>query len=175
MANARMLFPVKNSAEMGAAVLLFAAISVSAAGIGVRLAKSSGKPELTIDKGRQNPFWPPIHNAETARLAARLAMWAALCCSGIAAVAAFLAHNGMIVTSAASSTSAVLLAAGFGMLAVGIHRLHAWAAVLALGFFLSEWMVNLTVQPLVLTLILLLCFLNGVRGTIAYRRYRSRP
>ncbi|HME08083.1 MAG TPA: hypothetical protein VKG25_13590 [Bryobacteraceae bacterium] len=143
-------------AELAAAFLVFVAISVSAAGIG-----------LGFGKKNQNFLWPEIRDAGSARMAARLAMWAAFCSSGITALTAFLAHNGVIVGD--GPQMAVLRAILFGMLAIGIHRLSRSAAVLALLLFLIERTQNS--GPIALTIILLVCFANGVRGTMAFHRY----
>ena len=142
-------------AELTAAFLVFAAISISAAGIGLRFAKNT-----------RNLLWPEIQDATTARQAARQSMWAAFACSGITALSAFLANNGFVGDA---PQLAVLRAALFGMLAIGIGRLSRSAAVLALLIFLVERTQNS--GPIAFTVILLVCFVNGVRGTVAFHRY----
>ncbi len=144
-------------AELAAAILVFVAISVSAAGIG-----------LGFGKKHQNFLWPEIRDATSARMAARLAMWAAFCSSGITALTAFLVNNGVTIVGEGPQM-AVLRAILFGMLAIGIHRLSRSAAVLALLIFLIERTQNS--GPIALTIILLVCFVNGVRGTMAFHRY----
>jgi hypothetical protein len=149
-------------AEMAAAFVVFAAISISSAGIGLRFAKSSAKETLSDGSGTgstkryQNFFWPDVNTTRSAHSAARQAMWAAFCCSGLTALTAFLA---------------ILRALLYGALAIGIHRMSRSAASLALLIFLLERTQES--GPIAMTIILLVCFVNGVRGTVEYHRLSS--
>lgn len=143
-------------AELVAAFLVFVAISISAAGIGLRFGKL-----------HQNFLWPDIRDAASAQAAARLAMWAAFACSGITALTAFLANNGVTLVGDGPQM-AVQRASLYGLLAIGIHRLSRSAAVLSLLIFLLERTRDS--GPIALTIILLICFVNGVRGTVAFHR-----
>jgi hypothetical protein len=155
-------------AEMAAAFVVFAAISVSSAGIGLRFAKSDEKETLSVGKKYQNFLWPDVQDVDTARRASRQAMWAAFCCSGLTALTAFLANNGVQIMGGGGPRLAVLRALLYGMLAIGIHRLSRSAASLALLIFLLERTQES--GPIAMTIILLICFVNGVRGTVEYRR-----
>jgi len=156
-------------AEVTAAVLVFAAISISAAGIGLSLGSRTGwRAGSRTETPNQNFLWPEIRDSASARQAARQSMWAAFACSGLTALTAFLANNGVTLAGDGPQL-AVLRAALFGMLAIGIHRLSRSAAVLALLIFLIERTQNS--GPIALTVILLVCFVNGVRGTVAFHRY----
>src|SRR5208337_1880753 len=107
---------------MAAAFVVFAAISVSSAGIGLRFAKSSEKETVTGAKRYQNFFWPDVNTTHSAQSAARQAMWAAFCCSGLTALTAFLANNGVTLMGG-DTRMAVLRALLYGALAIGIHRM----------------------------------------------------
>lgn len=158
------LFPASKSvldtahyAELAAAFLVFAAIAVSAAGIG-----------LGLGNKKQNVLWPDIYDAASARRVASRAMWAAFACSGITALTAFLSNNGVTIVGD-GPTLAFPRAALYGMLAIGIHRISRSAAALTLLIFLIERTQNS--GPIALTVVLLICFVNGVRGTCAYHEY----
>jgi hypothetical protein len=157
---------------MAAAFVVFAAISVSSAGIGLRFAKSDEKETLSVGKKYQNFLWPDVQDVDAARRASRQAMWAAFCCSGLIALTAFLANNGLTIVGGGigggGTRLAVLRALLYGMLAIGIHRLSRSAASLALLIFLLERTQES--GPIAMTIILLICFVNGVRGTVEYRR-----
>lgn len=164
-------------AEMAAAFVVFAAISVSTAGIGLRFAKSSEKETLSdgshsgsstgSTKRYQNFLWPDVYTARSAQSAARQAMWAAFCCSGLTALTAFLANNGVTLMGG-DTRMAVLRALLYGALAIGIQRMSRSAASLALLIFLLERTQES--GPIAMTIILLVCFVNGVRGTVEYHR-----
>ena len=157
-------------AEMAAAFVVFAAISISSAGIGLRFAKSSEKETLSDgprSKRYQNFFWPDVNTTRSAHSAARQAMWAAFCCSGLTALTAFLANNGVTLMGA-DTRMAVFRALLYGALAIGIHRMSRSAASLALLIFLLERTQES--GPIAMTIILLVCFVNGVRGTVEYHR-----
>jgi hypothetical protein len=158
-------------AEMAAAFVVFAAISISSAGIGLRFAKSSAKETLSdgtaSPKRYQNFLWPDVYTTRSAHSAARQAMWAAFCCSGVTALTAFLANNGVTLLGG-DTRMAVLRALLYGALAIGIHRMSRSAASLALLIFLLERTQES--GPIAMTIILLVCFVNGVRGTVEYHR-----
>jgi hypothetical protein len=158
-------------AELAAAFVVFAAISVSSAGIGLRIAKSPEKETVSVGKKNYNFLWPEVDDANSARTAARQAMWAAFCCSGLIALTAFLANNGVTTLIGVGTRMAVLRALLYGMLAIGIQRVSRSAASLALLIFLIERTQES--GPIALTVILLICFVNGVRGTFAYHQIKG--
>jgi hypothetical protein len=78
--------------------------------------------------------------------------------------------------------SALIDAVLFGLIAFGIYKLWRTAAVIGLVLFISEKIFMVAIgfsspvqssSALIVALILVVCFVNGVRGTFAFHRLRK--
>lgn len=121
-------------------------------------------------------WWPDITDRETARKVSRQAFWAAIVVVGITVVFATLAAFG---TSVAGITPGALLdAAIFGFIAVGIWNMSRVAAVAGLVLFGLERVLMARDNPrgggLIVAIALLFAFANGVRATFAYHKLLER-
>jgi len=122
-----------------------------------------------------NQWWPSVTYREGAKDAARLGAGAAAFVAGVTALLAVLAIFGIQILPGFSPTS--LVDAGlFAIVAWRTYRMsRAWAVVGVLLFvaerayaFYDRAMTAMS--GIIVGLLLLLAFLNGVRGTFAYRR-----
>jgi len=123
-------------------------------------------------------YWPDVDNLEGAEDACRLAMWCAMLVSGVTALLAFLALNGIRILPI--SGSALVDAAIFAAVAYGLSRHSRFAAVAGFVLFLIEriYMVIQTGTIFgagVLGIVFLIGFLNGMRGAFAYHKLKSQP
>ena len=119
-----------------------------------------------------NWAWPTIENRASAVSAAKSGMWAAII---VAAVTALIATVALSYGKAIGGIDAwaYVDAAIFAIIAFGIWRMSRAAAVIGLLLFIAE-RVDMYVSAhsfSVLSLLLLLMFVNGVRGTFGYRRF----
>jgi len=124
-----------------------------------------------------NLWWPDTGNLEGARAACAAAATGAFIVAGV---------TGIIAVIAIARSSAVMGIDGFAFLDVGIFavlgfflRRHSRvAAVLALAMFVAEKISmalktgGITGWPL--AIVLLLCFISGVRGSFGFHRLNAR-
>ena len=111
-------------------------------------------------------LWPTIIDKVTAKKTSRHGVWAA----GFVSVAtAIMARFGQIV-SRAPFIDAIL----FAIIAFGIYRMSKIAAVAGLVLFIvvriDTWIEHGMKNPII-TILIALYFINGVRGTFAYHKF----
>lgn len=142
------------------------------------------RPQGKTMANRHQPvrwYWPTLDNLADAIQASNQGMWAAAFCAAATAIMAtvsiFMAHgaNGLMGVTPAAYLDAVL----FAVIAWRIRARSKVFAVAGLGLFLIEKIYQLATQPQTLSfgffiaVILLLCFISGVRGNFAYRRFAA--
>jgi hypothetical protein len=123
-------------------------------------------------------YWPNVDNLEGAEDACRLAMWCAMLVAGVTTLFAFLALSGIRIVPI--NGSALVDAAIFAAVAYGLWRRSRIAAVAGFVLFLIErvYMVIQTGSIFgagVLGIVLLIGFLNGMRGAFSYHKLQSQP
>lgn len=126
-------------------------------------------------------YWPTFGNLADAVQASNQGMWAAVFCAAATALMAtasiFVARgaNGIMGVTPAAYLDAVL----FAIVAWRIRARSKAFAVAGLGLFLIEKIYQFATQPQALgfgifvAVILLLCFISGVRGNFAYHRFAA--
>ncbi|HEV8485393.1 MAG TPA: hypothetical protein VGV87_17755 [Blastocatellia bacterium] len=128
----------------------------------------------------QEQWWPEIRDLESARKAAIQGFAAAIL--NVVIGLAFAAWAAFKAVFFGLNAAALLIAAViFGAIAIGIWRLSQVAAVAGLVLFLPEviwWLLNdhsVTdiVRTLISAIVFGLLFVNGIRGTFAYRRFMA--
>ncbi len=145
---------------------------------GSEAAYTSATPVAPAKKRRRNGIWPKIVDVASARFAAKLAMGGAFFCAGSTLLFVLLARVGMSLVQGLNER-ALVDAAVFVFFGFGILRMSRIAAVGAMALYIFERidMLNrLTVAAgpsIPMMIVLLLCFINGIRGTFAYQRYRG--
>ncbi len=117
-------------------------------------------------------FWPDVDDAASARSTSRQGMWAALLVCLITLGYAVLVQKKVIVLVA-------LYAIIYALLAWGIRQVSRAAAVLALLLYVGERVLTLLASPTavvanLITLLFTIAFVNGVRGSFAYARLRTK-
>jgi hypothetical protein len=135
-------------------------------------------PAAPAKKRRQNGIWPNITDAVSARFAAKQGMGAALFCSGTTLAFVYLAHQGVAMVQGLNET-ALVDAAVFAVLGFAILRMSRVAAAAALVLYIIErfamWrsVTGVGGASIPMMAVILLCFISGVRGTLAYHRYND--
>ncbi len=123
-------------------------------------------------------YWPQFGNVADAEQASNGGFWAALFCGVVTALFATVS----VVTHASAmgiGAGAYVDAALFGLIAWRIRRRSKAFAVAGLCLFVLEKIFQYATQPqfaivgLALGVVLLMLFINGVRGTFAYHRMSS--
>lgn len=124
-------------------------------------------------------YWPTFGNVADAVQASNGAFWAAVFCATVTALFATIsifAHVGIVGITASSYVDAVL----FALVAWRIRRRSKVFAIIGLALFVLEKIFQYTTQPLstlgfsvLLAIVLLFLFINGVRGNFAYHRLTS--
>jgi hypothetical protein len=123
--------------------------------------------DIVNKRSRWRAFWPEVDDVPGAEEAIRLCCWFAFVAAGLAAVVGtvtlFLARG-----DPSNVVSAIILA----VVGVGVRRRWRSAAVAGVIFMVSGLVVLLGrgVPPGVLDMFVLVGFINGVRGTFAYKR-----
>jgi hypothetical protein len=120
-------------------------------------------------------MWPSVATTDSARFAVTQAFWAATVC---AAGVALLVTLNQVTTPASAARfpfglGALLDAAAFGAVAIGLSRRSRVAALCGLGLYLVEETYVLSqARPLTLLFVVLftIAFVNGVRGAFALHR-----
>lgn len=128
---------------------------------------------------KSNWFWPDVSNAEEAKKACHVAMWCAIFVAGVTAAVAILAMTGAKMNNLPVDGSALIDAALFGGIAFGLYRCSRFAGVAGFVLFLIEriYMISKTGPTgggLFLGVFLLLGFLNGLRGALAYHKVQTQ-
>ncbi|MGN6094070.1 MAG: hypothetical protein ACTHOL_17105 [Luteibacter jiangsuensis] len=122
-----------------------------------------------------NVWWPDVGNLDQASSASDMGFAAASLVAGVNAIAATLSlvlHTAVIGVDASAYVDATL----FALAGWGIRRRSRVAALAGLLLFLFEKVYQLITQPksimgLALALVLLMGFVNAVRGNFAYHRF----
>lgn len=127
---------------------------------------------------KSNWFWPDVSDLEEAKKACRVAMWCAILVAGVTSLFAGLAMAGAKFSPV--NGSAFLDAALFAGIAFGLSRYSRVAGVAGFALFLVEriYMISQTRSALggglFLGVVLLIGFLNGMRGAFAYQKLQTR-
>ena len=121
-------------------------------------------------------LWPVIDGVQAARWAVKQGLFAAVFCSCATVVFAVWAHySAEVAETTGLNLLALLDAAIFAAIAVGMYFNSRLAAVAGLLLYVVErvgmWRVT-KASNLVLIVILTLCYVAGVRGTFALHRFR---
>jgi hypothetical protein len=116
-----------------------------------------------------------IHDEQSARKAARQAMWGAFFVAIVTGAASFLSGSGMPILKGVGPT-AWLDAAIFAALGFGIGKMSRAAAVAALLLYVGERIAMAPAAGLnpVMMIAMASCFVQGVRGTWAFHRFRQQ-
>jgi hypothetical protein len=131
------------------------------------------------DKPKQNAFWPTIDSIQTARETAMQGFWAAVFVAVLTAIAALVSIVVGNIAGLPISAWSFIDAGIFVAIAIGIRRMSRIAAALGLVLYIGGriYMWSLTGPPtagIVMFLFITLAFVHGVRGTLAYHRYRRQ-
>ena len=116
-----------------------------------------------------------IYDEQSARKAARQAMWGAFFVTIVTGAVSFLSGSGMPVVKGVGPT-AWLDAVIFAALGFGIGKMSRAAAVGALLLYIGERIAMAPtggVSP-VMTIAMVSCFVQGVRGTWAFHKFRQQ-
>jgi hypothetical protein len=119
-------------------------------------------------------FWGKVNTPDEAIELAKSGAAAAFICAAVTAVAALAAMFGYALMPGFNGW-ALLDAALFAGLGWGVWRLSRIAAILALALYLVERAMMFSQTPShlgVITVMFIIFFVNGVRGTVAYHRLR---
>jgi len=116
-----------------------------------------------------------IYDEQSARKAARAASWAAFFVAFVTGAVSFLASAGVILFKGVGP-AAWLDAIVFAALGVGIWKMSRIAAVVALVLYIVERIAMAPVAGLnpVMMIAMATCFAQGVRGTLAFHRFRQQ-
>jgi len=125
-----------------------------------------------------NSWWPDVSDLPSAQKAIRYGFWAAVFVASVTSIIALLAiyfHKPILGIDGGGLVDAILFAA----IAFGIDRKSRAAAIGGLILYLTERLYMLatgsaTSTTGIMTVILTLCFVHGVRGTFAYRKLNSQ-
>jgi len=126
-----------------------------------------------------NWFWPDVSNPEEAKNACKVAMWCAIFVAGVTTLFSLLAIAGTKMNNIPVDGSALLDAALFGGIAFGLSRYSRFAGVAGFVLFLFEriYMISkagVAGGGLFFGIFLLLGFLNGMRGALAYHKSQAQ-
>jgi hypothetical protein len=120
-------------------------------------------------------YWPKVTDVTSAREVAHRAASVAIIIAGFTAVFAGLALFGIPMVPGVDHW-AFIDAAIWGGVAAGIWRMSRGAAIAGLVVIVLEyvlfWDREVGVAHLIATVVLLLAFLNALRATYAYHRFR---
>jgi hypothetical protein len=139
---------------------------------------SSRKDREESPRGWKRSYWPAIYDLESAKHAARQGAVAAFFCAAAAALFGILgqASRDLGGVNAWSLLEAVLIA-GLGL---GVWKLSRVCAVCSLALYLLERVASFLllgvkgVRGVAMLVIIPLCFVNGIRGAMAYHRFKPR-
>ncbi len=127
---------------------------------------------MAAKKG-MNWIWPKVIDLKTAKLANRQGVWASSFVAIVTAFVVCLGSAGIQLFEFTSSSWALIDACIFGVIALGIHKMSRIASVGGLGLYLIEradmW-ISYGPKNLLIAGLLVLMFINSIRGTFAYHR-----
>ena len=126
------------------------------------------KKQAKRPKWRES-FWPSVDTAEGAALAAKQGFWAAVACAVVTAALALLSIMGF-------DSGALVDAALFAIIAWGLWKKSRAAAVCGLLLYVVERLYmwsTVGMQNPIVPVLLTLFFINGVRGTFAWKRLKT--
>lgn len=124
---------------------------------------------------KPNSWWPDVADVQSAEKASRAGYWAAVFVASVTALVASVAlylHRSVLGIDGFGFVDAVI----FAGIAFGIYRMSRVVAVLGLIFYLVERLYaianasNASASANVMTVILTLQFVHGIRGTFAYHQ-----
>ncbi|NEQ31463.1 MAG: hypothetical protein F6K04_10725 [Leptolyngbya sp. SIO4C5] len=127
----------------------------------------------------RNALWPPINTPAEAKQVAKQGFWAAVCVATLTAIFALVAIAlGESILDMPIDAWSFVDVGIFIAIALGIRKLSRIAAILGLIFYvLGQIYMWTTVgfQPngIPIMAILVMAFINGIRGTFAYHRLRQ--
>jgi hypothetical protein len=131
-------------------------------------------PSPQVRRTGGNWFSPTITDAYSARQAAKQGVGAAGWCAGVTAVLALATFAGVHLFNITGW--ALLDAALFAIIAWGISRMSRFAAVAGLALYAIESLAMLATSGptgVPMRIILLVMFVNAVRGTFAFHKYST--
>lgn len=119
-------------------------------------------------------YWPTFGNIADAEQASNQGFWAAVFCAVVTAVVAtisLLSNHTVMGINAFAYADVLFLA----IIAWRIRARSRVFAVIGLALFVFEKIFQFATQPqayfgIFMAVVLLFCFINGVRGTFAYHR-----
>lgn len=128
---------------------------------------------------KSNWFWPDVSNLDEAKKACRSAMWCAILVAGVTTLFSFLAIAGTKMNNVPVDGSALIDAALFAGIAYGLYRCSRFAGVAGFVLFLFERIYMISkggpaASGLFLGIVLLLGFLNGMRGAFSYYKLQTQ-
>src|SRR5215469_14697283 len=127
-----------------------------------------------------NWFWPDVSNPDEAKKACKVAMWCAIFVAGVTTLFSLLAMSGALkMNNIPVDGSALIDAALFACIAFGLSRYSRFAGVAGFVLFLIERIYMLSkagpaAGGLFFGIFLLLGFLNGMRGALAYHKLQTQ-
>ncbi len=128
------------------------------------LSPSTPKPTSRL----KELFWPDVSDETGARTASHLAMWASFLIAGISTAIALLG---------AAPKAALLDAALFALIGLGIRKMSRTAAVCGLLLYVLEQVYAVVERRAgfgVIAIIVTFLFVSSIRGTFGYHRRRKR-
>ncbi len=118
-------------------------------------------------------IWPKVIDLKTAKLANRQGVWAASFVAVVTAVFSALGAAGIQLFEFTFGAWSLIDACIFGVLSFGIYKMSRIASVAGLGLYLIEradiW-ITYGPKNLIIAGLLVLMFINSIRGTFAYHR-----
>jgi hypothetical protein len=129
------------------------------------------QPVLSQPK-KSSAFVADISTADAAKKAAKGGMWAAFFVAGVTTLFAIIAMSGGKEVGGING-AALIDAAMFAGIGIGIGKLSRVAAVAGLVIYIAERLYMMSVngpQGIFLSIALTAIFINSVRGTFAYHR-----
>ncbi|HBL58637.1 MAG TPA: hypothetical protein DDZ80_09010 [Cyanobacteria bacterium UBA8803] len=130
---------------------------------------------------QKNQLWASIDSIETAKQAAQQGVWAAAFVAIITSIFAIVsvALGGSLPEGMPAIDAWAFWDVGiFVAIAWGIHKMSRFAAVAGLVLYIVEQIIMRISNPsnfgagLFIVILFILAFINAVRGTFAYHRFR---
>jgi hypothetical protein len=127
----------------------------------------------------KNIFLPQIATLSEAQKVGRQGTWAACFVAGLTALVAVASLSGILPADFPIKGWALVDAALFGVIAWGIYRMSRVAAVAGLAVYILERIYMQSAlgakagSGIVVTILIILAFINAVRGTFAYHRMKT--
>lgn len=127
----------------------------------------------SFTRNRKDWIWPSITDTVSAKEASKQGIWACIWCAGATLLFVTLSFLGLSVLGI--DAWALIDALLFIIIGYGIYKMNRIAAIAGLSLYILERIMmwfeqGLEVVPVVAILIILL-FINSLRGIFAYHRY----